>query len=300
MRATDPRNRLSLRFWGVRGSCPSPGPATAGVGGNTSCVQVSVGDEHVILDGGTGLRALGNELSARGPVRASLLFSHVHWDHIQGVPFFAPIFRTDTRLAVYGAPEEGTIEAALIKQMTGPSFPVPFDQLPAALRFETVEPGEPFAVGRFRVRAAALNHPNGVLAYRLEAGGRSIVYATDTEHYAGQIDRSLVDLARNADVLIYDAQYTPDEYRGSCGCARIGWGHSTWVEGVRVARAAGVGQLILFHHDPSHDDAAVAEIEQLAAAELPGTIAAREGLAIDLELEAPRAPGRRASTVPPL
>lgn len=295
---------MSLRFWGVRGSCPAPGPKTATVGGNTSCVELSSGSERVIFDGGTGLRALGDHLLAGGsPVEAAMLFSHVHWDHIQGVPFFAPIFRASTRLSIYGAPEDGTIEQALARQMTGPNFPVPFHALPAAFSFHPVDPAREFSIGSFRVRAAALNHPNGVLGYRVSIGGRSIVFATDTEHYAdGRLDQTLIELARDADILIYDAQYTPGEYRGDCGCSRVGWGHSTWAEGVRVANAADVGQLILFHHDPTHDDDAVAVIEARAAAARPGTIAARESTVIELALAPPTPPqrARRAESVPPL
>ncbi|HTM21887.1 MAG TPA: MBL fold metallo-hydrolase [Kofleriaceae bacterium] len=274
---------LRLRFWGVRGSCPSPGPDTAAVGGNTSCVELRAGSDLLILDGGTGLRALGDELGRSSAVEASILFSHVHWDHIQGIPFFAPIFRSETRLSLYGAPEHMSLEDVMHKQMGGPNFPVPLDRVPAQLSFHAMTAGDAAAVGPFRVLPARLNHPNGVLGYRIEIGGRSIVYATDTEHLAGGVDQRLVELAAGADLLIYDAQYTPAEYAGELGPSRVGWGHSTWAEGVRVARAAGVGQLVLFHHDPAHDDAVIDAIEARAAEELPGTVAAREGLTIELE-----------------
>ncbi len=286
---TEAPRTIRIRFWGVRGSCPSPGPDTSGVGGNTSCVEVCFGNERVVLDGGTGLRELGRTLS--GPVRMALLFSHVHWDHIQGVPFFAPLFSAGSELTIAGPAGDGScasIREALDRQMTGPNFPVDLDQVPARLRFVEVAPDDPVELGGLLVRAAALNHPNGVMAYRLEAGGRSLVYATDTEHYPDRVDDSLVELARDADVLIYDAQYTPGEYSGCGGCSRVGWGHSTWLEGVRVARAARVGRLVLFHHDPTHDDHAVAEIERSAAEQLPGTIAAREGLELALPIETTR------------
>ena len=274
---------LTIRFWGVRGSVPAPGPATAAVGGNTSCVELRLGDETIILDAGTGLRGLGERLLAAGrPVQASMLFSHVHWDHIQGFPFFTPVFRPGTELTLYGRPDEGSLEAAMRRQMTWPSFPVEIDALPSRLRYGDFELERPFRVGSALVRAARLNHPNGVIAYRIEAGGRAVVYATDTEHHGDRVDRNLVALAEDADVLIYDAQYTPEEYSGVIGPSRTGWGHSTWVEGVRVARAAGVGSLVLFHHDPTHDDAAVAAIERAAQSILPGTVAAREGLTIHL------------------
>ncbi|HKE18259.1 MAG TPA: MBL fold metallo-hydrolase [Kofleriaceae bacterium] len=274
---------LTVRFWGVRGSVPAPGPRTAAVGGNTSCVEVRCGGETIILDAGTGIRGLGERLLAGGrPVSASLLFSHVHWDHIQGFPFFPPLFRRDTALVLHGRPDHGSLESALRQQMTAPSFPVHLGAVPAALSFGEIEPGQPFEVGSALVRAARLNHPDGVLAYRIEVEGRAVVFATDTEHHADGIDRDLVALADGADLLIYDAQYTPEEYAGVIGGPRSGWGHSTWVEGIRVARAAGVGSLVLFHHDPSHDDGAVDAIERSARAMWPGTVAAREGLEIHL------------------
>lgn len=274
---------LTVRFWGVRGSVPAPGAHTAGVGGNTSCVEVRCGDETIVFDAGTGLRGLGERLLARGrPVAASILFSHVHWDHIQGFPFFPPLFRPGTRLALHGKPECGSLESALAHQMTTPNFPVQLGAVPAELTYREFELGRPFPVGSAVVRAARLNHPDGVVAYRVEYDGRAVVFATDTEHYPDRIDRELVSLAEGADLLIYDAQYTPEEYAGVIGGSRVGWGHSTWVEGVRVAREAGVGTLVLFHHDPGHDDAAVAAIECSARAVLPGTVAAREGLEIHL------------------
>jgi phosphoribosyl 1,2-cyclic phosphodiesterase len=275
---------LSIRFWGVRGSVPAPGPATAQVGGNTTCVEVLCGAHRIVLDAGTGLRALGQALAAAdAPVQATCLFTHVHWDHIQGLPFFSPLFSPTTKLDLYGALPDHDLAQVLSEQMRPPNFPVPLAQVPATLRFFRVPVDRALTLGATRIRAVPLNHPNGVVAYRLEHGGRSVVFATDTEHYPdGRLDTALVELARGADVLIYDAQYTPDEYAGHTGCKRHGWGHSTWLEGVRVARAAEAKKLILFHHDPSHDDTTVDAIESAAAEALPGTIAAREGLALSL------------------
>jgi len=207
----------------------------------------------------------------------------VHWDHIQGLPFFAPIYRADTELHLYGALDHGRIEEVLSLQMRAPTFPVGLDQAPAQLRFHDLPLGGDTEIGPATLTTARLNHPNGVVAYRIACAGRSVVYATDTEHYGDRLDHDLVTLARDADVLIYDAQYTPDEYEGrAAGPCRRGWGHSTWTEGVQVARAAGVKKLVLFHHEPSHDDEQVATIERAAAEALPGTVAAREGLTIAL------------------
>jgi phosphoribosyl 1,2-cyclic phosphodiesterase len=280
---------ITTRFWGVRGSCAAAGGHTAQVGGNTSCVEVRVGEQLFILDAGTGLRALGAELMQRGGrVDATLLLSHFHWDHIQGFPFFTPGYVPGNRLTVYGperAAPRGDVRAAIDAQMKPPHFPVGLEAMRAQMQFHALPAGAAVRVGAASVRAAAASHPNGCLAYRIEAGGRSVVYATDTEHDAstGAIDRNLCELARGADVLIYDAQYTDDEYCGSRGGSKRGWGHSTATEGVRLAKAAGVGQLILFHHDPSHDDWQIACIEAEARALFEPTSAAREGLVIRLD-----------------
>jgi phosphoribosyl 1,2-cyclic phosphodiesterase len=283
-------NMIDIRFWGVRGSIATGGQDTAGVGGNTSCVEVrGPGDELVILDAGTGLRGLGTELERRGEkVRAHLLLSHLHWDHIQGFPFFTPAFREGNELAVY-APERcagpsGDVRRAMAMQMAAPHFPVGLEAMRASMSFRAIGAGMEWNVGALTVRAAAARHPNGCLAYRVEHDEGALVYATDTEHdpHRGGVDPSLVELARGAEVLIYDSQYTEDEYAGRHGPCRHGWGHSTPDQGVRLADAAGVSQLVLFHHDPTHDDLEIASIERAAAALRPGTVAAREGMTLAL------------------
>lgn len=274
-----------IAFWGVRGSIPTPGPGTVEVGGNTSCIEVRCGPELIILDGGTGLRGLGDSLREAGPVTAHLFFSHVHWDHIQGFPFFAPAFVAGNVIELYGATNvTGTLEETLAGQMNFPNFPVRLNHMGARMTFHDIDDGQVIALsgGAVVVRTAKLNHPQGVLAYRIEHAGRAAVYATDTEHYE-TIDDKLVDLARGADVLVYDSQYTPEEYEGRDGKgSKVGWGHSTMVEGAKVAKAAGVGRLVLFHHDPGQDDAAVREKERRAQQHFPATSAAREGMVIDL------------------
>jgi phosphoribosyl 1,2-cyclic phosphodiesterase len=176
---------MQIKFWGVRGSIASPGPETAGVGGNTSCVEVRCGAARFILDAGTGVRRLGEALMAEGPVRATLLLSHLHWDHIQGLPFFVPAYLPSTKLAVIGSTHGvGTLMDTLAAQMAAPNFPVRLDELGAEITYREVRHGQAFDIGDVRVRVAKLNHPGGVLAYRLEHEGRSVVYATDTEHYA--------------------------------------------------------------------------------------------------------------------
>ena len=270
-----------IRFHGVRGSMASPGTHTAAVGGNTSCVEITDGQTRLILDAGTGLRQLGDELLAAGPVEATILLSHLHWDHIQGLPFFAPIYVPSSTIEILSGPNGVMpLAEALRMQMRAPFFPVSFDMVPSAVTARDLGTAETFTVGSARVTVARLNHPDPVYGYRVELGGASIVYATDTEHFAC-VDPGLETLARGADVLIYDAQYTPEEYAGAAGPARVGWGHSTYVAAVELARAAGVGQLVLFHHDPSRSDEGVAELERRARAMFANTVAAREGAELE-------------------
>lgn len=268
---------MNVRFWGVRGSIASPGSATAGVGGNTSCVEVVCGQTRIVLDAGTGLRGLGSELAReQEPLALTLLLSHYHWDHIQGLPFFAPLYRKETELTIVGASGTTSVRETLHRQMSAPVFPVRLEEVGARLETKEVSPGSTFAVGEATVRVARGNHPGGVLAYRIEHQGRSVVYATDTEHYAC-VDPALRALSEGADVLIYDAQYTPEEYSG-----KVGWGHSTFLHGTDLARSAGVNSLVLFHHDPTRSDARVLEIETRAREYFPASLAAREGMQIDL------------------
>ncbi|MBI2394769.1 MAG: MBL fold metallo-hydrolase [Deltaproteobacteria bacterium] len=270
---------FTIKFWGVRGSVPSPGPETAEVGGNTSCVEVVAGEQRIILDAGTGLRRLGNHLMTRGPVEATVLLSHVHWDHIQGVPFFTPIYVPGTRLRFVSGQGGTPLREALHAQMRRPHFPVDMGDLPSQLAFDELRDKSRLQLGDVSVTLAKANHPDAVHAFRVEHQGRAIVYATDTEHYSC-VDQRLVALARDADVLVYDAQYLPDEYAGTIGPTRVGWGHSTWEAGVQLARAAGVGKLVLFHHDPMRTDEGVRAIEALAQDAFGEAVAAREGLEI--------------------
>ena len=270
---------MQIKFWGVRGSIASPGPETAGVGGNTASVEVTCGPTRILLDAGTGVRRLGDALLAQGPVDATLLLSHLHWDHIQGFPFFVPAYLASSRLRVVGMGGATPLREALARQMQAPNFPVRLDELAAQMTYDEVKIGQPFEVGAAHVRAPRRrNHPGGALAYRVEHEGRkSLVYATGTPSIFACVDPSLLQLAYRADVLIYDAQYTPDEYAGRFGRSKVGWGHSTFVAGAELARAAEVGSLVLFHHDPTRTDAGVADLERMAQKLFPATIAAREG-----------------------
>jgi phosphoribosyl 1,2-cyclic phosphodiesterase len=273
-----------VRFWGVRGSIPVPGPTTAGIGGNTSCVEVRCGKNVIIFDAGTGLRLLGNSLFKEMPLAVHLFFSHVHWDHIQGFPFFAPAFIPGNTIYMYGGKNvSGTVETALAGQMEMPNFPVHLTQLPAKLAFNDLHEGEVVEIpGGCRITNAAGNHPGGVYAYRVDYRGKSIIYATDTEHYSIP-DPKLVALAKNADLLIFDSMYTPEEYAGTSGGGpKTGWGHSHFEAGVDLCKAAGIKNYLLFHHDPGQNDAAVREKERRARAIFTNAQAAYEGLTIYL------------------
>jgi phosphoribosyl 1,2-cyclic phosphodiesterase len=289
--ATGATDEMQTTFWGVRGSIPTPGPATTVFGGNTSCVEIRANRAILIFDGGTGLRLLGKKLLKEMPLVAHMFFSHVHWDHIQGFPFFEPAFVPGNVFHLYGGNNVSrTLEETLAGQMDHPNFPVHLTAMGAQMKFRDLREGETVEIGdggggHVLVTTAAGNHPQGVFAFRIEHEGKAIVYATDTEHYAGHIDEKLVRLARGADVLVYDAQYTPEEYAGTAGTGggpKKGWGHSTFEEGAKIARAAGVGRMVLYHHDPTQTDEAVREKERRARNLFPDVVAAYEGMVLDV------------------
>jgi len=273
-----------IRFWGVRGSIPTPGPDTALVGGNTSCVEIRCKNNLIILDGGTGLRSLGNELLKELPVSASMFFSHVHWDHIQGFPFFTPAFISGNRLDLYGGKNlSATLAETLVGQMNFPNFPVTLDQMDATIIFHQFEDGQDIKLGSdVTVKGLLLNHPDGSYGYRVESDGKAVAYCTDTEHRK-EPDPHVIELARNAEVFIYDTQYTPEEYTGEVGGAsKVGWGHSTFVKAAELAKLAGAKRIVLFHHDPAQNDADILNKERRCRKIFANTDAAREGMIIDL------------------
>lgn len=272
---------MKVRFFGVRGSVPVSGPQFARTGGNTTCVVLEQDGEQLVLDGGTGLASLGQQLGCIA-VDTTVLFTHVHWDHIQGVPFFAPLFHPGSRVTFAGARTPfGGIQESLRAQMRPPQFPVGLEAFGADLRFRDVDPGQPFEIGPFRVEAAEMTHPNGVLVYKVTGGGRTVVFATDVEHGAA-LDERLIRFSAGADLLVHDAQYTSAEYRGENGPPRTGWGHSTWEDAVAVCGQGGIDRLALFHHDPARDDRGVERIEHMAQERLPGAFAAREAEVVAL------------------
>lgn len=274
-------SRLNIKFRGVRGSTPTPRIDRLAFGGNTSCIEfASNGDsDTVVIDGGTGITGVSDCLQQESAGRAlsiHVLLTHFHWDHIQGLPFFAPLYDAKSRIHFYSDRPAETIEEILEGQMSRPYFPVPFERVAAQRNFVDTR-GKEIKIGGLRVRSFPIHHPQGACGYRIEANGAVAVHVSDHEHGDEHIDAGIRKQAQGADVLIYDAQYTPEEYT-----SKRGWGHSTYVEGARIARECGVGQLILFHHDPGRDDDSMRAIVTAAREHFENTDAAREGWTIQL------------------
>lgn len=270
-----------VKFWGVRGSIACPSPDHVVYGGNTSCVEITVADNVIILDAGTGIRALGQDLRKRGISSATLLLTHTHWDHINGFPFFAPAFDPNFRLRIMAghlAGKPGGIRAVLANQMENPTFPVPLTAMRGILNFDDFSAGESFELfPEVMLKTAPLRHPNGSTAYRVEHGGVSVCYVTDTEHVPGQPDENVLRLIEGADLVIYDCTYTDAEWP-----EKIGWGHSTWQEGVRLSVAAGAKRLAIFHHDPDHTDTFMEKLEDEARQMWDMAMVARDGMELTM------------------
>jgi phosphoribosyl 1,2-cyclic phosphodiesterase len=269
---------MEVQFWGVRGSIACPDPELARYGGNTSCVEVRCGDSLLILDAGTGLRGLGRSLVAGGEaVRANILLSHCHIDHIIGLPFFAPCHIPTTSLRLW-AGHLSPLATALRQMMSEPLFPIGFESFKAAVELHDFCVGDVLTPAPgVTVRTAALNHPGGATGYRIEYGASSLAYITDTEHRPGELDRNVLSLAAGVDLMIYDSTYTDEAWP-----AHVGWGHSSWQQGVRLAGRAKVKTLALFHHNPEHNDAVLDRLAEQAHAQFPGTIVAAEGMRLRL------------------
>jgi phosphoribosyl 1,2-cyclic phosphodiesterase len=278
-------NQFTVQFWGVRGSIPSPGTHTVRYGGNTPCVAMQVGGKHLIFDGGTGLHVLGQSLLRQMPLEAHIFFTHSHWDHMQGFPFFSPAFIKGNNFHIYGAiaPDGSTIEQRLNDQMLHPNFPVPLQIMQANLKFYDIQPGQPIEIDDITIETVHLNHPGEAVGYRVNWRGGAAAYITDTEHFADRLDENVLWLSRNADIVIYDSTYTDEEYNSPTS-PKIGWGHSTWQEAVKVAKAAGVKTLVIYHHDPAHNDDFLDRMGEQVCEKFPGAIMAREGLVLQVPI----------------
>jgi phosphoribosyl 1,2-cyclic phosphodiesterase len=277
-----PKSAATLSFWGVRGSTPTVDRDTWRYGGNTPCLELTAPDgSQFILDCGTGLRMLGKQLAdSDDPVRANIFVTHYHWDHIQGLPFFSPLYSPQNRFHFYSFRSEflgrDSLKRVFEAQMAHPYFPVDLSAMSAGRDFTEVGGGETFDVAGTRVTTAWLNHPQGCLGFRFETPAGTIVYATDNEPGDPKLDRNLRELAAGADVFVNDAQFTPEQLAST----RKGWGHSSWLEGVRIAEEAGVRNLVLFHHDPDSSDKAVDAILRASRGSFANVWAATEGMVL--------------------
>jgi phosphoribosyl 1,2-cyclic phosphodiesterase len=312
---------MLVKFWGVRGSYPVPGTETVRYGGNTACVEVRAGGRSIILDAGTGIISLGRDLMRRSAlmgrtISTTLLFSHFHHDHTQGLPFFSPFYDRSADVKIFGPEFHASgLEENLSGVMRSPAFPVTWEQISANKSVGPLRAGESLLIGQdgehrithpadhavmrsfeesqggdiIHIRSLqSVAHPDWVLLYRIDWHGFSIVYATDTEGYAANNGR-LVNFAYQADLLIHDAQYTDAHYQGLLPgmSGTRGWGHSTFRMACDVAQAAKVQRLVLFHHEPTYDDWTISQNEQEARRLFPETLAAYEGLEVRLESKPP-------------
>ncbi|HVA72889.1 MAG TPA: MBL fold metallo-hydrolase [Candidatus Limnocylindrales bacterium] len=281
------RNVAKLVCWGVRGSIPTLDRGMWRYGGNTPCLDLTAPDgTRFVLDCGTGLRMLGNRwASTEGdrPLQAHVLVTHYHWDHIQGIPFFRPFYLPQNGFHFYSFQSKylgrGSLRQVLEAQLARPYFPVDLSLMHAGREFSEITGGDQFEVNGTKVTARWLNHPQGCLGYRLETPAGTIVYATDNEPGIPEMDKNLRELAAGADVLINDAQCSPEQLAST----RKGWGHSSWLEGVKLARECGVKNLVLFHHDPDSSDRVVDGYLYAARQEFPNTWAATDGMGIQLQ-----------------
>lgn len=273
---------MVVKFWGVRGSIPTPERRNSRYGGNTACIEIRLANGTlIILDCGSGLRALGKSLLREfrtRPIQAYIFLTHFHWDHVQGIPFFLPLYKKDCSILFHSILSNGQhLKEAIEGQWVSPYFPVEASLIPAVRHF--YELGErPINLNGAIITSAPMNHPQGCVGYRIEADGAVFVLATDTEPGSVKHDQALRELARDADVLVYDAQYTPEQLREQ----KKGWGHSSWLEGTRVARDSGSKRLILFHHDPDSDDNIVDGLIARAREEFSNVVGSAEGLELDL------------------
>ncbi|MGE5379431.1 MAG: MBL fold metallo-hydrolase [Methylocystaceae bacterium] len=276
------KKEMKVIFWGVRGSRAVPGPDTVIFGGNTPCVEVQAGGKTIIFDSGTGICNLGNQLVKKGGVDVDIFITHTHWDHIQGFPFFTPAFIKGNSIRVYG---QGKVERSFAElmrfQMEHPHFPVSIDDMGAEISFNDLDSYDQIDLGDgVMVSCAPNNHPNGCISYRVDYAGKSCCYVTDTEHYS-IVDPHLKEFAQGTNMVIYDSNFTDEEYAGPAGYqTKVGWGHSTWREGIRLVRAAEADTLVLFHHATHRTDDEMLVIEQQAIEEYPHCVAAREGMEI--------------------
>lgn len=271
---------MRIKYYGVRGSLPVSGQEYVKYGGNTTCVVLYESDITIIIDAGTGIRNFGRDIikdSGPGDHKFFLFFTHYHWDHLMGFPFFTPAYIKSNEINIYGETKYNmTVMDVLKKQQQVINFPVELNGMAAKLVFNELQGNDEIKIGPISISYIKINHPGGNLAYRIDSGSSSFVVATDYEHFSVP-DANLIKLAKNATVLMYDAQFTPEEYP-----KYVGWGHSTYEEGIKIAQLAGVKDLHLVHHAPEHTDSDIDKIQFAAQIKFPSTIAIKEGFEIQI------------------
>ena len=270
---------MEIKFWGVRGSIPTPGDKFIKFGGNTSCVELNVNDQIIIFDMGSGLMNLGNHFLKNNIKKFDILVSHFHYDHTCGLPFFTPAYNKDCEFSIRSGIEKTrskTLEV-LKKQISSPSFPITIDQFSAKIKFYDFEIGKDFYINNLKIRTTSLNHPDGAVGYRVEDNEKSICYVTDHEHDIKNKNKMLLDFLRNADVLIYDSTYDDNNFKNF-----VGWGHSTWQEATRLAKECNINKLFIFHHNPENDDNKMEQIENICKKIDNNFIVAKEGMSINI------------------
>ena len=272
---------LTVSFWGTRGSYPQSGLGYVKTGGHTSCVSLQTPEHTLFFDAGTGLITAGSEGSgATGDEKSRyhILLSHLHLDHILGIPFFKPLWIPETQVHFYTGMLESSeaLNKALSTIFSPPYFPASWEAIPAKCTYHTFHSGKTFNIGTVLVRSVALRHPGGATGYRVEVGGKSVVYLTDTCHPLDQ-DDTFAQFCDAADLLIYDATFTTESWK-----QHPDWGHSTWYEGCQLARRAGVRQLALFHHAPEHTDTILDDILRQAQEVFPAAFLAHDGHSLSL------------------
>lgn len=274
-----PEQAFTLTFWGVRGHIPAPGADTVRYGGNTACVEVHVGGQRLIFDGGSGLRVLGCHLMQQEqPVEAHLFFTHTQWDRIQGFPFFAPAFVPATQLNIYGAPalNGASIKQRLTEQMLRPNFSKPLQTMAATMTFHNIAAGDSISFGDVVVETLSLNRHTSALGYRVSWQDHVLVYATDTDPTKTSVDPNLLMLSSGADVLILDGTYADAAYSDPKS------GLAPWHLGIEVAQTSQVKHLVLFHHNPCHSDDYLDQLERQVQTSFAPARLAREGMTLDL------------------
>ena len=251
---------MNIKFWGVRGSIPTPGKQFTKFGGNTSCVEISIGDQTIIFDMGSGLKDLGNSIVKRKIKNFNIFISHFHYDHTCGLPFFSPAYAPDYNFSISSAKLRTRRETkdVLKQQISSPSFPLTIDNFSANIEYKDFDIEKDFIISKnIKVKTIKLNHPDGATGYRLESNNKSICYVTDHEHELNNKNDKLIDFLQGADALIYDSTYDDDEFS-----KYVGWGHSTWQEAVRLAQVSNVKKLFIFHHNPENNDKIMNKIEK--------------------------------------